>query len=335
VVFKVVRMKARLTPGSPEWQALEALGAQARASDEIINGVTPGSPREAVELADTHLAALRETILKIQADHPGLVDPDVPVIPEGAVQPSDVSPAQPTGRRVDLAAHAPETAVRIGEQISIDLSSPNWQRSLPKLGRGVECVYAVRDNATGEVLKIGSTADLPTRASVYARVGRLYTGRSLSIEVQAVEAGGANPKVESVETPLRASVVRGVDFERAGQAPLDRTPVLPWDATSGRLAGEPRGPATPGIRNREMRRAGERWWRERKWGAASGAAEPARARGRPQGLPPDADLVDLLIDCDGNVSEVARRTGVNYDVLRRYLRRSGLTAESVVATEEQ
>ena len=337
IIFKVRRMQARVAPGSPEWNALEGLAARARASDEIVNGVTPRSEAEAVAAAETELNALRDTMQAIQSEHPGLIDPDVPVVPEGGTAP--LPPEAPaTGTRVDLGAHMPDTATRVGDQTTIDLSSPNWEvpEGILNLGDGVEYLYVVRDNVSGEVLKVGSTADIETRAAVYARAGRDYSGRSLSMEVQPVKLNSAHPTIESVEGAVRSSVERGVTAERGGEAPLDRTHVLPWDATGGRLPTEPRGPGIPGVRSHEMREAGEYWWRERKWGADAGPApaRPIEPPRRPAGVPAEPELGRLLRQHGANLSAVARELGVNYATLRSYMQRNGLTVPGLMALTE-
>ena len=339
-IFKVRRMQTGLAPGSPEWQALEALAARARAADEVVNGVAPRSEAEAVAAADAELAALREAMLAIQSEHPGLVDPNVPLVGEGGVLPA-AGPAG--GRRVDLRAHLPETATPVGEQVSVDLSSPHWEipDSLFKLsenvepGVRVEYIYAVRDNVSGEVLKIGSTADIQTRADVYARTGDGYSARSRSIEIQAVRLNEAHPTIETVEGGVRASVERGIAAERGGEVPLEGAHVLPWDLTGGRLPTEPSGPGIPGIRDSRMREAGDYWWRERKWTADAGPAPARPARVTvPEGVPDNARLGRLLRQHRGNLSAVAAELGIARSTLRDYLGRAGLTIDGLMQLPE-
>ena len=156
------------------------------------------------------------------------------------------------------------------------------------------------------------------------------------MEVQPVKLNSAHPTIESVEGAVRSSVERGVTAERGGEAPLDRTHVLPWDATGGRLPTEPRGPGIPGVRSHEMREAGEYWWRERKWGADAGPApaRPIEPPRRPAGVPAEPELGRLLRQHGANLSAVARELGVNYATLRSYMQRNGLTIPGLMALTE-
>jgi hypothetical protein len=229
----------------------------------------------------------------------------------------------------------------VGDQVTVDLSSPSWEipDSILNLGKRVEYIYIVRDNVSGEVLKVGSTADIETRAGVYARAGRDWslfgtTGqRSLSMEIQPVKLNKAHSTVESIEIDVRKSVIRGITAERGPEPALTQTKVeplvLPWDATGGRLPV--RGSGIPGVRGHEEREAGIYWWRERKWGTDAGPV-PQRQVGvvRPKGVPGDPQLGKLLRNHGGNVSAVARELNVPRTTLQDYIYRNGLSVKELM-----
>ncbi len=301
LILKVRRLQAGVERGSPAWRDLEALATRALAADTTINGVTPRSSEQAIRDANTELDGLRAEMLGIETRHPGLVDPDVPAA--GATQ------ATASGRRVKMEDHLP-AGVRVGDPVTLNLENgvPALPPELRNLPEGVEFVYVLRDNVTGEVLKIGETADISTRARDYESAARLHAmGRSVSLEVQPVRPGSQGfPDIRSIETALRSSVEAGIAAERAGVQVPPRTPPLPWDATLITLPGaggqrvsrlvphgEPAGQATPGQydpRNKTRARppaAGETplqpgesyWFRERKWDVSGFPHPPAHVPG--------------------------------------------------------
>ncbi|MCG8424913.1 MAG: DUF4157 domain-containing protein [Proteobacteria bacterium] len=339
IALKVKRLQKGLDPDSPAYKELEALAELAHKADAIVNSVTPGSDAAAIKTADDALEGLRKTMLDIENRFPNLIDPDVPVS-------GTKSSTTPTGRRIDLEAHLPKTAEVEVSQVTIDLSSKDFTipDSLRNLGKDVEFIYAVRDNITGEILKVGETADIATRSRVYERAGRLHAmGRSLSMEVVAVKVKTeAHGTAASIEGPVRESVVKGIAEERDTTSVLDNTPILPWDVTGGRLPKEPRGPGTPGVSDSKMRESGEYWWRERKWGPNAGPVPAAGPRPIPDWAAKlaggdatnealaNARLGAMLRQEGGNVTAVARKLGMSRGAIREYMSNRGLTAEALM-----
>src|SRR5688572_31390274 len=120
----------------------------------------------------------------VQSRFPTLIDPDVPVV--GAPPPT----TQPSGTRVDFEAHLPPGVERVGRPETIDLSQElEIPTRLQDLDPDVEFVYVVRDNATGEILKVGETAQPAERARDYIKAARHAMGRSVSMEIQPVRIG--------------------------------------------------------------------------------------------------------------------------------------------------
>lgn len=304
-ILKVRRLQRGVELDSPAWRDLEALAIRALAADATINGVTPRSTEQEIANANTALNGLRDNMLLIETHHSGLVDPDVPVA--GATQ-----RATPSGRRVRMEDHLPAGVDRVGNPVTLNLAGgvPELPVQLRNLPRDVDFVYVLRDNITGEILKVGETADIATRARDYESTARLHAmGRSVSMEIQPVRAGSPEfPDTRSIETALRNSVEAGIAAERAGVEVPQRMPPLPWDATPITLPGgqrisrlvphgEPEGQGTPGTYDpRRGTRArpptadepplqpGESYWyRERKWDVSGYPHPPAHI---PEWSPP-------------------------------------------------
>jgi hypothetical protein len=339
IIFKIRRMQSQVKPGTPEFEALESLAQRARAADEKINGVTPKSDADAITAADTELNGLRKAMQDIHEAYPKLVDPDVPVIPEGG----GVKPEPGTsGRRVDLKAHMESTANPVQNQESIPLKKGSvapleklmeLRRAAAARGENVEFIYAVRDEITGEVLKVGETADIVTRGKVYERAGRLHAmGRKLVLEVQPIEVKEGTAKV--VEAGVRKSVVRGIMSERGDQRALPGTEVLPWD---NEFAGRS-GQGTPGVSDPEMRQPvspgskerTEYWWREKIWSRKTGGPAPPSNR-TPEWQQNTDKLGDLLLKHDGNVTAAAKELGQPRTTVQSFMERERLTPEGLMS----
>lgn len=340
ILLKIRRMQAHVEPGTPAWRDLEALAQLAHNSDAIINGVNPRSDAHAVQAADDALGRLRSGMREIESRHPGLVDPDIPVGPGTGVVRSGAPPAP--GRGVDIQSHLPTGAEPVGAQVRIDLSEGvTIPPALRNLEPGVEFVYAVRDNITGEILKVGETADITTRAGVYERAARLHAmGRSVSMEVQPVRVGtAAYPTAASIETHLRTNVEAAIAEQRGATPVPHDTPIMPWDVTGGRLPAEPRGPGTPGVTDATMRDTGAYWSRERKWTAEAGPAPAAPPRELPSWAVvrgqttnealANARIGELLRQHGGNQAAVERALGTR-GTLASYLRARGLTVQDLM-----
>jgi hypothetical protein len=333
ILLKVQRMQRGLDPSSPQWRELEALAAQAREADGILNGVNRQSAPEAIEAADRALNNLRDAMQRIQ----GAIDPDIPV-PSPTGQPTEPA-ATPTGRRVNLADHLPANAERVGEQVTIDLSSANWEvppalrnaqtEGATAAGERVEYLYVVRDNITGEILKVGSTADIASRAGDYRNAAVEHAmNRQVSMEVQAVRLQEGQKIASSIETPVRRSVVKSITAERGDGETLPDTPVLPWDGTGSRLGG---GPGIPGVTNRAMRTGEQYWWRERVWLPTDGPAPQGTARPTPFTM---EELGSLLREHNGNVTRAMEAAGLTRDAFYKRLLYYGVTKEQVMALPE-
>ena len=339
ILLKVRRMQSLVEPDSPAWRDLELLAKQAIDADATVNSVTPRSDDAAVKAADEALQGLRSKMLEIHNQHPGLIDPNIPVVSTtGTVRAS--SPAS-TSRRINLADHLPSTAKTAGSQVTLDLSGKFDLSGLQGLGKNVEFVYAVRDNVTGEILKVGETANIKSRAGVYERAGRSHAmGRELSMDVLPITVKtSAHPTAASIENPIRSSVERGISQQRGTTSAPDNAPILPWDLTRGRLPDEPRGPGTPGVTDSQMRADGEYWWRERKWNPSAGPVPPSGPRPMPEWAVKlangdstnealaNAKLGELLRN--HSQQEVADRISMSRGAILSYLRHRNLTVNDV------